>query len=145
MFEGLDMNALMEQAQKLQADMLKAQQEQAAKSFEGNAGGGLVKVTVSGAGELTDVQIKPEAYAGNTRLTELVASLRSQTRLFGLSSLREQGHLVSSAREHDAMLDAIEAGDAALARQLVHAHIEHVLTDWAGEAVEEQPGAASTS
>ncbi|GAB3816188.1 hypothetical protein GCM10028820_15020 [Tessaracoccus terricola] len=62
MFEGLDMNALMEQAQKLQADMLKAQQEQAAKSFEGNAGGGLVKVTVSGAGELTDVQIKPEAW-----------------------------------------------------------------------------------
>lgn len=61
MFEGLDMNALMEQAQKLQADMLKAQQEQAAKTFEGNAGGGLVKVTVSGAGELTDVSIKPEA------------------------------------------------------------------------------------
>lgn len=62
MFEGLDMNALMEQAQKLQADMLKAQQEQAAKSFEGDAGGGLVKATVSGAGELIDVQIKPEAW-----------------------------------------------------------------------------------
>lgn len=62
MFEGLDMNALMEQAQKLQADMLKAQQEQAAKSFDGSAGGGLVKVTVSGAGELTAVEIKPEAW-----------------------------------------------------------------------------------
>lgn len=61
MFEGLDMNALMEQAQKLQADMMKAQEEQAAKSFEGDAGGGLVKVTVSGSGELTDVQVKPEA------------------------------------------------------------------------------------
>lgn len=62
MFEGLDMNALMEQAQKLQADMLKAQEEQAAKSFDGNAGGGLVKVTVSGSGELTGVEIKPEAW-----------------------------------------------------------------------------------
>lgn len=73
MFEGLDMNALMEQAQKLQADMLKAQQEQAAKTFEGDAGGGLVKVTVSGSGELTDVQIKPEACDADD--TETLAAL----------------------------------------------------------------------
>ena len=62
MFEGLDMNALMEQAQKLQADMVKAQEEQAAKTFDGDAGGGLVKVTVSGTGELLNVEIKPEAW-----------------------------------------------------------------------------------
>lgn len=61
MFEGLDMNALMEQAQKLQADMLKAQEEQAAKTFEGTAGGELVTATVSGTGELLNIEIKPEA------------------------------------------------------------------------------------
>lgn len=73
-------------------------------------------------------------YAGNARLVELVAGLRSQTRLFGLSSLFEQGRLLASAHEHDLMLDAIEAGDAAGARDLVRTHIEHVLTDWSGEA-----------
>ncbi|NHI15663.1 GntR family transcriptional regulator [Microbacterium excoecariae] len=69
-------------------------------------------------------------YAGNRRLSDLVASLRSQTRLFGLSSLHQQGRLAASAQEHHAMLDAIEEGDAARARALVTAHIEHVLTDW---------------
>ncbi|MDF2918624.1 MAG: GntR family transcriptional regulator, partial [Microbacterium sp.] len=73
-------------------------------------------------------------YAGNARLVDLVAGLRSQTRLFGLANLHEQGRLVASAHEHDLMLDAIEAGDAAGARDLVHRHIEHVLTDWSGEA-----------
>lgn len=61
MFEGLDMNALMEQAQKLQADMLKAQEEQAAKTFEGTAGGGLVKATVTGTGDLQNLEISPDA------------------------------------------------------------------------------------
>jgi DNA-binding GntR family transcriptional regulator len=73
-------------------------------------------------------------YAGNGRLVDLVAGLRSQTRLFGLANLHEQGRLVASAHEHDLMLDAIEAGDAEGARDLVHRHIEHVLTDWSGEA-----------
>lgn len=85
-------------------------------------------------------------HAGNDRLTELVASLRSQTRLFGLAALFRQGRLAASAREHHAMVDAIEQGDAALARELVHAHIEHVLTDWsdpaAGEAAGEAVGAS---
>ena len=75
-------------------------------------------------------------YAGNTRLTELVASLRSQTRLFGLASLAEKGLLTASALEHSSMLDAIEAGDAARARALVYAHIEHVLTDWSAGSVD---------
>jgi len=79
-------------------------------------------------------------YAGNARLTELVASLRSQTRLFGLAELAERGLLTASAREHDAILDAIEARDPARARALVHAHIEHVLADWSADT---PSGAAS--
>ncbi len=76
-------------------------------------------------------------YAGNARLTQLVQSLRSQTRLFGLSELFERGHLTSSAKEHHTIMDAIEAGDAVRARDLVFAHIEHVRGDWSGHAVEE--------
>lgn len=73
MFEGLDMNALMEQAQKLQADMLKAQEEQAAKTFEGTAGGGLVKATVSGTGDLQNLEISPDA--ADPEDTETLAAL----------------------------------------------------------------------
>lgn len=61
MFEGLDMSQLMAQAQQLQADMVKAQEEQAAKTFTGESGAGLVTVTITGSGELTGVDIKPEA------------------------------------------------------------------------------------
>lgn len=70
------------------------------------------------------------AYAQNDRLVDLVASLRSQTRLFGLAELYAEGRLPASAREHHDMIDAIEAGDGARAREITHAHIEHVLTDW---------------
>lgn len=72
-------------------------------------------------------------YAQNERLIELVASLRSQTRLYGLAALFEQGRLAASAQEHHVMLDAIQQRDAARARELVYAHIEHVRTDWAGD------------
>lgn len=61
MFEGLDMNALLAQAQQMQEEMMKAQQEQAAKTFEASAGGELVKLTLSGSGDLVDLQIAPEA------------------------------------------------------------------------------------
>ncbi len=84
-------------------------------------------------------------YAGNARLVELVSGLRSQTRLFGLAGLHAQGRLVASAHEHDLMLDAIEAGDAARARDLVHVHIEHVLTDWSGDAPSDVDGEAARS
>lgn len=44
--EGFDMNALMQQAQL----MAKAQEELAARSFEGTAGGDLVSLTLTGQG-----------------------------------------------------------------------------------------------
>lgn len=53
-----DMGLLFEQAQQLQSQLLGAQGEE---TFEGVAGGGAVRVTVSGAGEFTDVTIRPDA------------------------------------------------------------------------------------
>lgn len=78
----------------------------------------------------SDFHLALLSYAGNARLLDIVSSLRSETRLFGLSKLSADGRLSASAREHTAMLDAIEARDALAARTLVHHHIEHVLTDW---------------
>lgn len=55
------MQALMQQAAQMQAQMMAAQQELAAAEVTGAAGGGLVKVTMTGSGELTAVAIDPKA------------------------------------------------------------------------------------
>ena len=55
---GFDMNALLQQAQQMQQQMVNAQEELAAASVEGTVGDGLVTVTLSGVGELTGVSIK---------------------------------------------------------------------------------------
>lgn len=58
---GFDMNALLARAQAMQQQLANAQDELAGRSVTGSAGGDLVTVTMSGAGEVTAVLIKPEA------------------------------------------------------------------------------------
>jgi DNA-binding YbaB/EbfC family protein len=55
------MQALLKQAQKMQQDLAKAQQELAEARLTGSAGGGLVEATVTGSGELTALTISPSA------------------------------------------------------------------------------------
>ena len=55
------MQALMKQAQQMQEQLKKAQDELKESEFIGSAGGGMVNVTVSGAKEVLAVSIKPEA------------------------------------------------------------------------------------
>lgn len=52
-----DLNALMKQAQKLQADVNKAQEEIAAITCDGAAGGGMVTATVNGQFDVVRVKI----------------------------------------------------------------------------------------
>lgn len=59
--DGMDMNALLEQAQAMQAQLAEAQEKMAHSEYQGSAGGDLVKATVSGTGELKTLEIKPEA------------------------------------------------------------------------------------
>lgn len=59
--EGFDMNALLQQAQAMQEQLQQAQDELATVSFTGTAGGGLVKATVLGSGELVGLEISPDA------------------------------------------------------------------------------------
>ena len=61
---GLDLGALLQQAQQMQDDLQAAQDRLADASVEGSVAGGVVTVTVSGVGELTGVSIKPEALEG---------------------------------------------------------------------------------
>ncbi|MGF1618661.1 MAG: YbaB/EbfC family nucleoid-associated protein [Acidimicrobiia bacterium] len=55
-----DMRQLMKQAQKMQEEMAAAQAKLAEQTFEGTAGGGMVKATVTGAQELVEVKISPD-------------------------------------------------------------------------------------
>jgi nucleoid-associated protein EbfC len=56
-----NMQQLMKQAQQMQARMEQAQQDLAEAEVEGTAGGGLVKATVTGTGEILSVTIAPDA------------------------------------------------------------------------------------
>ena len=58
---GMNQAAMMKQAQKLQQEMLRMQQEQESKTFTAKAGGGMVAATVNGKHELTNLEINPEA------------------------------------------------------------------------------------
>jgi DNA-binding YbaB/EbfC family protein len=55
------MNALLKQAQQMQEQMAKAQEELAAETVESSAGGGMVTVRATGAGEITAITIDPKA------------------------------------------------------------------------------------
>ena len=57
----LDMNALMKQAQEMQEQMLRAQEEAKGEIAEASAGGGMVAVKANGAGELVEIRIDPRA------------------------------------------------------------------------------------
>ena len=56
-----NMNAMLKQVQKMQADMAKAQEELANEVVEASAGGGMVAVKVSGDLQLKQLTIDPEA------------------------------------------------------------------------------------
>ncbi len=57
---GMNINNLMKEAKKMQADLEKSQEEIASKDFEATAGGGAVRVVVSGAKVIKELTIKPE-------------------------------------------------------------------------------------
>jgi DNA-binding YbaB/EbfC family protein len=61
MAKGFDMNQLMKQAQQMQEQMAKVQEELAHETVEASAGGGMVVVKATGAGELASITIDPKA------------------------------------------------------------------------------------
>ncbi len=59
-FGGMNINKLMKEAKKMQADMEKSQEELTAKEFEATAGGGAINVKVSGAKEVKEIKIQKD-------------------------------------------------------------------------------------
>jgi nucleoid-associated protein EbfC len=55
-----DMSALLAQAQQMQQQLMEAQEQLAATEVHGQAGGGLVQVTMKGSGEVVAVSIDPK-------------------------------------------------------------------------------------
>jgi DNA-binding YbaB/EbfC family protein len=58
---SFDMNKMLEQVQQMQAQMAQAQAELANERVEASAGGGMVVVKATGAGEIAEITISPEA------------------------------------------------------------------------------------
>ena len=56
---GFDLGAMMQQAQKLQEDMMKAQEDAKTKVVEASSGGGMVTVSITGGFEVRAIKIDP--------------------------------------------------------------------------------------
>lgn len=57
---GMNINQLMKEAKKMQADVEKSQEELVVKEFSATAGGGAIEVTVTGAKALKSINIKKD-------------------------------------------------------------------------------------
>lgn len=102
---SFDMNKMLQQVQQMQAQMAEAQQELANERVQASAGGGMVTVTASGAGEIVEIKIAPEAIdpddpdlLADTILAAVNEALRSaqslaESKLGGAAGLGDLGSL----------------------------------------------------
>ena len=58
---GMNQAAMMKQAQKMQQDMIRMQEEMENKTYSASSGGGMVTATVNGKHQVVGMEIKPEA------------------------------------------------------------------------------------
>ncbi|WP_287901737.1 GntR family transcriptional regulator [Arthrobacter sp.] len=95
-------------------------------------------VTAAEEGDLTAYLVNDRtfhsellSFYGNSQLEDLATRLRMRTRMYGLRTLSDNHQLSSSAKEHDELLDLIQAGDAAGAEALMRRHLGHTRGLWA--------------
>jgi nucleoid-associated protein EbfC len=101
----MDVNKMMQQVQQLQAQMEKAQEELATETVEASAGGGMVTVVATGALEIKQIKISPEAIDPDdpellsdmvlAAVNEAIRSAQSlqQSKLGGMAGLGDMGSL----------------------------------------------------
>ena len=90
------MAQLMKQAQKMQAQLAQAQAELAETEVEGHAGGGLVKATVTGGGDLLALVVDPSVVDPDdveTLQDLIVAAVRDATRTAQALAAEKMGPL----------------------------------------------------
>ena len=59
-FGGMNINQLMKEAKKMQADMEKSQEELVSRDFEATAGGGAISVRVSGDKQIKEIKLQKD-------------------------------------------------------------------------------------
>ena len=75
-----DIGNLMKQAQEMQAQMQKAQEEMINREYSGESGAGLVKVTMNGKHEVKQVELDPSLMGEDKEIVEdLVAAAFNDT------------------------------------------------------------------
>ena len=88
-----NMNNLMKQAQRMQRQMEEQQKELEEKEFTASVGGGVVKVTVSGKREVTNVELAEEADDIETLQDLIVAAVNEAMRQVDEASSQSMGKL----------------------------------------------------
>ncbi len=102
MFQGgPNMKDLMRKAQKMQQDLLKAQEELANKVVETQAGGGMVKVEMNGRYEIKSLKIDPEVVdPDDVEMLEdlIVAAMKEALEKIGKSSEDSMSNLTGGMK-----------------------------------------------
>jgi hypothetical protein len=86
-FRNPGMQNVMKQAQKMQTEMAKVQEEMATKTIETTGGGGAIKLTMNGNQEIVSLTIDPEVLEGND--TEMLQDLILATVNDGVKKSKE--------------------------------------------------------
>jgi len=98
---GKNMKDLMKQAQKMQAELMRQQEELENKSFEASSGGGMVTVAVNGKLEVQSVKIDPQAVdPDDVEMLEdlVVAALQEAQKKAGEASSDAMGKLTGGMK-----------------------------------------------
>ena len=93
---GGNMQQMLKQAQRMQANIAKLQEELEAREYEASAGGGMVNVRANGKKELLSIEIKPEAVDPDDveMLQDLIlAAVNEALRQAGETMEREMGKM----------------------------------------------------
>ncbi|MGI8681371.1 MAG: YbaB/EbfC family nucleoid-associated protein [Mycobacteriales bacterium] len=91
-----NMQQLMKEAQRMQQQLMQAQEELAGAEVEGSAGGGMVTATVTGSGDLVGLKIDPRAVDPDdveTLADLVVAAVRDASRSASELAARKMGPL----------------------------------------------------
>ena len=91
---------MMKQAEALQRNMQKAQEEIAAMEIVGESGGGMVKVTMTGRHEVKRVQIEPAVFGDDREMLEdlVAAACNDAVRKVEAASQQKMSGLMSGMR-----------------------------------------------
>ena len=92
------MGNLMKKAQQMQADMEKAQQKLANLLVTGQAGGGMVKIVMSGEHDVQRINIKDELFQGDKEMLEdlLAAAMNDAVRQIKVTSQDSMAGMIPS-------------------------------------------------